>query len=61
MVWDAAIVLVKFLENQTFFPEAAVESGPSNESSGLGHWRGKRVVDVGSGTGVVGIVAAVLG
>ncbi len=57
VVWDAAIVLAKFLENKTFFPAA---SGPGT-SDQCSHWRGKRVVDLGSGTGVVGIVAGVLG
>ena len=47
VVWDAAIVLCKFLENEEFFPP--------------GYWNGKRVVDVGSGTGVVGLAAAVIG
>ena len=47
VVWDAAIVLCKFLENGAFFPP--------------GYWNGKRVVDVGSGTGVAGLAAAVMG
>ena len=47
VVWDAAIVLCKFLENSEFFPP--------------GYWNGKRVVDIGSGTGVAGLAAAVLG
>ena len=47
VVWDAAIVLCKFLENCEFFPS--------------GYWNGKRVMDIGSGTGVAGLAAAVLG
>ena len=47
VVWDAAIVLCKFLENGEFFPP--------------GYWNGKRVVDIGSGTGVAGLAAAVMG
>ena len=47
VVWDAAIVLCKFLENETYFPP--------------GFWPTKRAVDIGSGTGVVGIAAGVLG
>jgi len=47
VVWDAAIVLCKFLENGEFFPP--------------NYWKGKRVVDVGSGTGVAGLAAAVMG
>ena len=40
-------MLCKFLENSEFFPP--------------GYWNGKRVVDIGSGTGVAGLAAAVLG
>ncbi len=47
VVWDAAIVLCKFLENGSFFP--------------AGYWKGKNVVDLGSGTGVVGLAAGALG
>ena len=47
VVWDAAIVLCRFLENGEFFP--------------LGYWNRKRVVDIGSGTGVAGLAAAVMG
>ena len=47
VVWDAALVLCKFLENQEYFPP--------------GYWNGKRVVDLGSGTGVVGLAAGTLG
>ena len=47
VVWDAAIVLCKFLENSEFFSP--------------GYWNGKRVVDIGSGTGVAGLAAAVMG
>ena len=47
VVWDAALVLVKFLENLSFFP--------SN------FWKGKRVIELGSGTGVVGLCSCVHG
>lgn len=47
VVWDAALVLCKFLESPLYFPQ--------------GFWNGKRVVDLGSGTGVTGLAAAVLG
>ncbi len=47
VVWDAALVLAKFLENGTHFEP--------------NYWQGKRVVDIGSGTGVVGLAAGVLG
>lgn len=46
VVWDAAIVLARFLENDRF-PEK--------------FWRGKSVVELGAGTGFVGLVAACLG
>ena len=47
VVWDAAIVLCKFLENRHYFPQ--------------GFWNGMRVLDIGSGTGVAGLAAGVLG
>ena len=37
----------RFLENKKYFPD--------------GFWCGKRVLDLGAGTGVVGIAAGVLG
>lgn len=62
VVWDAAIVLCKFLENQTYFP---AQSTPDQQQGGNGlaksFWNDERVIDLGSGTGVVGIVAGVLG
>ena len=47
VVWDAAIVLCKFLENREYFSP--------------GYWNGKVVIDLGSGTGVSGLAAGVLG
>ena len=47
VVWDAAIVLCKFLENRHYFTQ--------------GFWNGMRVIDIGSGTGVVGLAAGILG
>lgn len=47
VVWDAAIVLCKVLENANYFPS--------------GYWEGKRLVDLGAGTGVVGLAAGALG
>lgn len=47
VVWDAALVLCRFLENRAHF-------GPE-------YWAGKRVLELGSGTGAVGLAAAVLG
>lgn len=46
-VWDAGIVLSKYLEYQ--------------RSIGKLHLRGKRCLEIGSGTGIVGLVAAALG
>ena len=46
VVWDAAIVLARFLENK-YFPDD--------------FWVGKRVLELGAGTGLVGLVAACLG
>lgn len=47
VVWDAAIVLSKFLERRE-----CVEPGL---------FSGRSVVELGSGTGIVGIMAATLG
>ncbi|XP_028251639.1 protein N-lysine methyltransferase METTL21D [Parambassis ranga] len=51
VVWDAAIVLAKYLETQQFY----------NPSSGVNVWSGRTVVELGAGTGVVGLMAATLG
>ena len=69
VVWDAAIVLCKFLENENYFPSVEpddkheVDSHSQSQISTLEttYWTGKRVIDLGSGTGVVGIAAGVLG
>ena len=69
VVWDAAIVLCKFLENENYFPAPADEVGSHSHSQisrseiidAPSYWNGKRVIDLGSGTGVVGIAAGVLG
>ncbi|XP_071972130.1 protein N-lysine methyltransferase METTL21D isoform X2 [Engystomops pustulosus] len=47
VVWDAAIVLSKFLERQ--------------ECAEPGLFKGRHVVELGSGTGIVGIMASTLG
>ena len=47
VVWDAALVLCRFLENRAHF--------------GSAYWARKRVLELGSGTGAVGLAAAVLG
>ena len=47
VVWDAALILAKFLENGLHF-----------ESD---FWKERKVIDIGSGTGVVGLAAGVLG
>lgn len=51
VVWDAAIVLSKYLETKRFF----------DPSTGVNAWAGKRVLELGAGTGVVGLMAATLG
>uniref|UniRef100_A0A8C6SYT6 Valosin containing protein lysine (K) methyltransferase n=1 Tax=Neogobius melanostomus TaxID=47308 RepID=A0A8C6SYT6_9GOBI len=51
VVWDAAIVLSKYLEtNQS-----------TDSQKGVKAWAGKRVVELGAGTGAVGLMAATLG
>ena len=71
VVWDAAIVLCKFLENKHYFPVPDTNTvGVSDSHTQISiletvseplYWNGKQVVDLGSGTGVVGIAAGVLG
>ena len=70
VVWDAAIVLCKFLENTYYFPvptnvggshSHAQISNPGTVGHVPSYWNGKRVIDLGSGTGVVGIAAGILG
>jgi len=46
-VWDSALVLVKYLTRAAAFPQ--------------GHFWGKRVLELGSGTGVCGLSLAFLG
>ncbi|XP_069772699.1 protein N-lysine methyltransferase METTL21D isoform X4 [Narcine bancroftii] len=49
VVWDAALVLAKYLETSSFY-------------QGNHHvFSGKNVVELGSGTGVVGLMASTLG
>ena len=50
VVWDAAIVLTTYLETDDFI-----------DSDGQNKLHGKSVLELGSGTGVVGIQAAKLG
>ncbi|XP_076014605.1 protein N-lysine methyltransferase METTL21D [Genypterus blacodes] len=52
VVWDAAIVLAKYLETKHF-------SNPA--SSGGSAWAGRSVLELGAGTGLVGLMAATLG
>ncbi|KAL4613128.1 CN138 protein-like [Arapaima gigas] len=51
VVWDAAIVLAKYLESEAFFEPAA----------GKNVWLNRRVLELGAGTGVPGLMAASLG
>ena len=47
VVWDAALVLARFLENSHHFQRE--------------YWTGRRVLELGAGTGVVGLAACALG
>ncbi|XP_048394382.1 protein-lysine methyltransferase METTL21D isoform X1 [Stegostoma tigrinum] len=49
VVWDAALVLAKYLETSSFY------------RGGLHTFTGRSVVELGSGTGLVGLMASVLG
>lgn len=51
VVWDAAIVLAKYLETKQFY----------DPGCGVNVWAGSSVVELGAGTGVVGLMAATLG
>lgn len=51
VVWDAAIVLSKYLETEQF----------CNSRTGVSTWSSKHMIELGAGTGVVGIMAASLG
>ncbi|XP_062252450.1 protein-lysine methyltransferase METTL21D [Platichthys flesus] len=51
VVWDAAIVLAKYLETKQFH----------DPSAGVNVWAGRRLLELGAGTGVVGLMAATLG
>ncbi|XP_068608370.1 protein N-lysine methyltransferase METTL21D [Brachionichthys hirsutus] len=51
VVWDAAIVLAKYLETKYFY----------DPPSGVNLWAGSRVLELGAGTGAVGLMAATLG
>ncbi|XP_056624774.1 protein-lysine methyltransferase METTL21D [Triplophysa dalaica] len=51
VVWDAAIVLSKYLETQQFY----------NVESDASTWSAKTIIELGAGTGLVGLVAATLG
>ena len=50
VVWDAAIVLSYYLESSEF-----------TNSTGESMLKGKRVIELGAGTGLVGIQAAACG
>ncbi|XP_005159014.1 protein N-lysine methyltransferase METTL21D isoform X1 [Danio rerio] len=51
VVWDAAIVLSKYLETEQF----------CSIGSGVSMWSSKNIIELGAGTGLVGLVAASLG
>lgn len=55
VVWDAAIVLAKYLENQCFLQK------PQNSDMKKPLLFGCHVVELGAGTGCVGLAAALLG
>ncbi|XP_077094595.1 protein N-lysine methyltransferase METTL21D isoform X2 [Siphateles boraxobius] len=51
VVWDAAIVLSKYLETEQF----------CSTQSGVSTWFSKNIIELGAGTGLVGLVASTLG
>lgn len=61
VVWDAALVLAKFLENETYISSLTQSGEVKAPLKGSIFWNGKKVVELGSGTGVVGLAAGVLG
>ena len=57
VVWDAAIVLATYLQTLSNGDES--KSGLSNV--GVGSFKSKNILELGAGTGLVGIVACLLG
>jgi len=66
-VWDCALILGKYLEKK--YPPGmlfvrdlsrVLMSSTSIGSEAADAWKGKRVLELGSGTGVVGIICALL-
>lgn len=47
VVWDAALVLAKYLQTEKFYSKEGLAN--------------KRVIELGAGTGVVGLIAAACG
>jgi len=47
VVWDAALVLAKYLQTDKFYSKGGLAN--------------KRVIELGAGTGVVGLIAAACG
>jgi hypothetical protein len=61
VVWDAALVLAKFLENPAYFSKCGGRGEKISEGVAGDFWPRKEVVDLGAGTGVAGLAAGVLG
>eukprot|EP01117_Protostelium_nocturnum_P019301 TRINITY_DN8336_c0_g1_i1.p1 TRINITY_DN8336_c0_g1~~TRINITY_DN8336_c0_g1_i1.p1 ORF type:complete len:298 (-),score=104.39 TRINITY_DN8336_c0_g1_i1:211-1104(-) len=51
-LWRSATVLMTYLENKTVFPD---------KEDGISFWNGKKVIELGAGTGLLGIALAKIG
>ena len=59
VVWDAAIVLSKYFETEHFMNEICNNFNINKDHNNV--FQSKKVIELGAGTGIVGIQASTLG